>query len=70
MVLDDIQKRHGNADAWIVDGHCDHRCRRPDQGVLTYTIRGSDNSPDDITVTGELTNATTVTFAREASRAP
>ena len=37
----------------------------PTRAFLTFTVRGSDNSPDDLLVTGELTNATTVTFARE-----
>ncbi|MFK7918022.1 MAG: LamG-like jellyroll fold domain-containing protein [Ilumatobacter sp.] len=34
------------------------------RSMLTFTVRGDDDSPDDLWVTGVLTNATTITFER------
>ena len=38
------------------------------KSFLTYSIRGSDSDPQDIWVTGVLTNSTTITFAREGTQ--
>ena len=65
VVLDDIQKGTATLTPGSSTVTATIAAVDPTRAFLTYTIRGSDNSPDDITVTGELTNATTVTFARE-----
>ncbi len=38
------------------------------KAFLTYSIRGSDTDPQDLWVTGVLTNSTTITFAREGTQ--
>ncbi len=70
VVLDDIQK----GTATIANGSSSTTATinavDPTKTFLTFTVGGGAPSPSSMTITGELTNATTLTFARVGTTGP
>ncbi len=64
VVLDDIQKGTAVLNTGSSSVTATIAAVDPTKAFLTYTLRGDDGTPSNITVNGVLTNPTTVTFSR------
>jgi hypothetical protein len=64
VVLDDIQKGTATIAAGSNSTTATITAVDPTKAFLTWTLRGNDANPDNLAVTGRLSNATTVTFTR------
>ncbi|MGF1666467.1 MAG: tandem-95 repeat protein, partial [Acidimicrobiia bacterium] len=65
VVLDNVQKGTATLAGGSSSVTATIAAVDPTKAFLQFSVRGNNSRPGDITVTGELTNATTLTFARE-----